>query len=573
MLAEQTPIIFQGAALRLVHEGATRPTPRRSSPGGARRLQGHHHPRHERPGPRRALHHRRHGADQHVAGRARRRRSRTRASSRIERGSRPSTAWTCTTALSSRWTLEPATSSPTSAAPGYYREDLASPQLDPKFDVAGRGYRQSGSAWKPLVYAAGFDAGTVTPGTLLLDVTTEFARDWFPRDADQKERGPVLMRDALTYSLNIPAIRALDRIGVETVATLASSLDISFPRGDRHLLQAGLAGAIGTAETNMVELTAAYGAMANNGVLVEPRTILEIQDSHGNIIPSAGQNAPRQVVSQQAAWLMTDILKDSTDPLVNNIFGPRLQIVNGVADPLVPGSDRRPAAAKTGTTNDLRDLSVYGYLPVQQDPNLPVIVASVWMGNSDHSPPLGGRRIDHRGRRSRSHLVLVPARLHQGLADRAVPASAIGRRVGNDRSVVGRRARSVDARDAIRILHRGHAAGRRKPGRPKWSPLPPDVRQLVRRPDQGRGRTARAMDRSGPRLDGSRAARYRSSRAARIDDGPPLRTSRLGRLHRARRLFECADADSATHRRNAAADTTAERLTAARRDAQAGQDT
>jgi peptidoglycan glycosyltransferase len=273
---------------------------------------------------------------------------------------------------------------------GYYRDDLASPKLDPKFDVAGRGYRQSGSAWKPIVYSAGFDEGTVTPGTLLLDVTTEFARDWFPRDADQKERGPVLMRDALTYSLNIPTIRALDRIGVETVATLASSLNLSFPRGDRHLLQAGLAGAIGTAETNMVELTSAYGALANNGVQVEPRTILEIRDSGGNIVSSSGQNAPRQVITPQAAWLMSDILKDSTDPLINSIFGPRLQIVNGVPDPLVPGSDRRPAAAKTGTTNDLRDLSVYGYLPTQQDPNLPIIVASVWLGNSDYSPPQGG---------------------------------------------------------------------------------------------------------------------------------------------------------------------------------------
>jgi membrane peptidoglycan carboxypeptidase len=273
---------------------------------------------------------------------------------------------------------------------GYYRDDLASPQLDPKFDVAGRGYRQPGSAWKPIVYSAGFDDETVTPGTLLLDVTTEFARDWFPRDADQKERGPVLMRDALTYSLNIPTIRALDRIGVDAVATLASSLDISFPRGDRHLIQAGLAGAIGTAETNMVELTSAYGALANNGVLVEPRTILSITDSDGNVIPTTGQNAPRQVISQQASWLMGNILKDSTDPLVNDIFGPRLEILNGVKDPLVPGSDRRPAAAKTGTTNDLRDLSVYGYLPVNPDPNLPIIVASVWMGNSDHSPPQGG---------------------------------------------------------------------------------------------------------------------------------------------------------------------------------------
>jgi len=272
----------------------------------------------------------------------------------------------------------------------YYCDDLASPQLDPKFDVAGRGYRQPGSAWKPLVYAAGFDAHRVTPGSLLLDVTTEFARDWFPRDADRKERGPVLMRDALTYSLNIPTIRALDRVGVDTVATLAKNMDLTFPRGDRHLQQAGLAGAIGTVESNMVELTAAYGALANNGVLVEPRTILSITDSDGIQVPTGGQNAPKQVLSQQAAWLMGDILKDSTDPLVNNIFGPRLQIVNGPPSELFPNGERRPAAAKTGTTNDLRDLSVYGYLPAQSDPNLPIIVSSVWIGNSDHSPPNGG---------------------------------------------------------------------------------------------------------------------------------------------------------------------------------------
>jgi len=273
---------------------------------------------------------------------------------------------------------------------GYYSDDLASNKLDPKFDVAGRGYRQSGSAWKPIVYATGLDHGTITPGTLLADVTTEFSRGWVPRNADLRERGPVLMRDALGYSLNIPAIRALDRVGVESVATFAQDVGLTFPRGERHLLQAGLAGAIGTAETNMVELTSAYGALANQGVHVEPRTILEIRDSNGNVVPSTGLSAPRQVLSQQSAWLITDVLKDSTDPLVNTIFGPRLQIENGVEDPLVPGSARRPAAAKTGTTNDLRDLSVYGYLAPPADPAQPHVVASVWIGNSDHSPPLGG---------------------------------------------------------------------------------------------------------------------------------------------------------------------------------------
>jgi membrane peptidoglycan carboxypeptidase len=273
---------------------------------------------------------------------------------------------------------------------GYYRDDLASPQFDPKFDVAGRGYRQPGSAWKPLVYMEGFDNHTITPGSLLVDVVTEFARGWFPRDADLKERGPVLMRDALGYSLNIPTIRALDRVGVDNVASLATRLGITYVRGDNQLQDAGLAGAIGTAETNMVQLTSAYAAIANGGVQNEPRTILEIIDANGNVVPTSGYNPPAQQMSPQASWMMSDILKDSSDPLVNTIFGPRLEIVNGTPDPLIPGSDRRPAAVKTGTTNDLRDLSAYGYLAPPADPTQPQIVASVWMGNSDHSPPLGG---------------------------------------------------------------------------------------------------------------------------------------------------------------------------------------
>jgi membrane peptidoglycan carboxypeptidase len=273
---------------------------------------------------------------------------------------------------------------------GYYRDDIASPQFDPKYDVAGTAYRQPGSAWKPIMYAAGFDQHVVTPGTLFNDVITEFSRGWFPRDADRRERGPVLMRDALTYSLNIPAIRALDRIGVDPVASVASDMGISFLRGDRQLFQAGLAGAIGTVEVNQVELTAGYAALANRGILLPVQTILSITDANGNPVPVTPAT-PNQVMSEQATWLMSDILKDSTDPALNTVFGPRLQIVNGVPDPLVPGSTgRRPAAAKTGTANDLRDLLAFGYLAPPADPNAMHIVASVWTGNSDHSAPNAG---------------------------------------------------------------------------------------------------------------------------------------------------------------------------------------
>ena len=273
---------------------------------------------------------------------------------------------------------------------GYYRNDLASSKFDPQFDVAGYGYRQPGSAWKPILYSAGFDAGKITPGTLLPDVVTEFSRGWFPRDADNRERGPVLMRQALSYSLNIPTIKALDMIGVDTVAQEAQKMGLTFARGPNQLTQAGLAGAIGTAETNMVQLTDAYAALANSGVEVGPRTILSITDSNGNPVPITGQSAPKQVVSQQTAWLISDILKDSTDPNVNAIFGPRLEVVNGPPSATEPKGERRPAAAKTGTTDYLADLSVYGYLAPPPDPNAPELVASVWMGNSDHSPPLGG---------------------------------------------------------------------------------------------------------------------------------------------------------------------------------------
>ncbi|HEY6012893.1 MAG TPA: transglycosylase domain-containing protein, partial [Candidatus Limnocylindrales bacterium] len=116
---------------------------------------------------------------------------------------------------------------------GFGRDSLASPQFSPKFDAAGDGLRQPGSAFKPVVYATAFDRRKLTPGSLLLDVTTEFdpAQHWAPHDADQLERGPVLVRGALQYSLNVPAIRALQRVGNAAVAATAAKLGIRFQGG------------------------------------------------------------------------------------------------------------------------------------------------------------------------------------------------------------------------------------------------------------------------------------------------------------------------------------------------------
>ena len=265
---------------------------------------------------------------------------------------------------------------------GYARDDLASKSFEPKYDAAGDGARQPGSAFKPILYAAAFEAKRLTPGSLLLDVTTEFDRgqDWAPRDADQRERGPVLVRRALQYSLNIPAIRALERVGSKRVAQTAEAMGIRFAGGTKAFMQAGLAGALGTVEVRPLDLTSAYGTIANGGVRVPPRMILEIRSADGEIVWQAPPVEGERALSAQTAFLVTDILAGNTDPKVNDIWAAKLALRNG------PGGSRRPAAAKTGTTNDARDLGTYGFLPASGEDGVGLVVG-VWMGNSDHSYP------------------------------------------------------------------------------------------------------------------------------------------------------------------------------------------
>ncbi|HET7677056.1 MAG TPA: transglycosylase domain-containing protein [Candidatus Limnocylindrales bacterium] len=272
---------------------------------------------------------------------------------------------------------------------GYYRDDLASRKFDPQYDVVGIGYRQPGSAWKPIVYAAGFEERRLSAGSLLLDITTEFGRDprtgksWAPHDADNLERGPVTARRALQYSLNIPAIRALHRVGSDAVAATAEALGVRFSGDATTFAHAGLAGAIGTVEVRLIDLLTAYGALGNGGLRNDPRLVLEVRGADGSVIYAAGEAKPRKALSPQSAWLVSDILKGNTDPAENVVWGNLFHIDNG------PRGERRPAALKTGTTNDTRDLAAYGYIAPPADPELPAVGVAVWMGNSDHSQPRG----------------------------------------------------------------------------------------------------------------------------------------------------------------------------------------
>ncbi len=264
---------------------------------------------------------------------------------------------------------------------GYYRDDLASPKFQPQHDAAAAP-RQPGSAFKAVVYTTAFEKRVLTPASVLLDISTDFGGGWSPKDADELERGPLLVRGAVQQSLNIPAIRALQRVGNEPVATVAEKLGINFLGGHDAFLQAGLAGAIGTVETRPIDLTGAFGAIGNGGVKVPTRLILSIKGPDGSTVFQAPKD-PEGVaaVSPQAAFLTTDILAGNTDPKQNAWWSKTLAIRTG------PDGSRRPAAAKTGTADNRRDFSTYGYLAPPKDPDAPAVAVGVWMGNSDHSAP------------------------------------------------------------------------------------------------------------------------------------------------------------------------------------------
>ncbi len=263
----------------------------------------------------------------------------------------------------------------------YDKYKQKSDKFDPKYDVAGIGFRQPGSAWKPMVYTSAFDERVLTPGTVLLDITTYFSPGWNPKDADGLNRGPVLARYALQQSLNIPAIRALDRLGSKALDQYTNKAGISFLNGRKRISGAGLAAAIGTVEVRVVDMVAAYGAFGNGGLVTEPRYILKVKDATNHEVFSAGEPQTKKVWSPQAAWLMSNILAGNSDPKQNPYWGKNFQLRNG------PSGERRIMALKTGTTNGVKDVSTYGLLPQPTKKDAPALALGVWMGNSNHASP------------------------------------------------------------------------------------------------------------------------------------------------------------------------------------------
>ena len=224
--------------------------------------------------------------------------------------------------------------------------------------------RQPGSSIKPLTYLAAFETLNWTPSSLIMDTMVEYPDGaggvYQPKNYDDKFHGPVSVRQALANSYNIPPVKALALMGVDALKEMSARLGIkSLTRNDY-----GLALTLGGGEVSVLEMTGAYQTIANQGLFVPPTSILKITDNFGRVIePQRPQ--PRRVLRKEHAYLMSHILADNEAR--TPAFGPNSAL-----------NLSRPAAAKTGTTNDFRDSWIVGYTPD--------IVTGVWVGNADNTP-------------------------------------------------------------------------------------------------------------------------------------------------------------------------------------------
>jgi membrane peptidoglycan carboxypeptidase len=256
-------------------------------------------------------------------------------------------------------------------------------KFQPQFDVLSDGWRQPGSAIKPIDYAIGVDDKTITASTMIMDVTTNFGGGFIPIQADKLERGPVRVRNALQFSLNIPAIKATIMQGLEHTYDRTKDFGLSYPKGVVPVMSMG----IGTLEVHPIDLLGGYSTLANGGVRMPTRFISSIVDDGGKTVWPLASDQPKgtQVVGKDTAWILTDILAGNTDKKVNPYWGKWA---------IYDGKTRRPAAYKTGTTSDNRDVAAYGYVAPPADKKAPAIAVGVWMGNSDNTPNDGKLSLD-----------------------------------------------------------------------------------------------------------------------------------------------------------------------------------
>jgi len=222
-----------------------------------------------------------------------------------------------------------------------------------QFNRATQALRQPGSAFKAIVYAAALDHG-LNPGDHFNDRRITIGK-WQPRNYENEYRGDVSVADAVAFSINTVAAQVIERTGITNTIDMARRLGITTE------LQRDASLALGTNEVTLIELTSAYASFASGGIGAWPYGIVEIKDSNGKTVYRRGGSGPGRVLSAEIAGEMN-------------------QLLAGVIERGTGRAARldRPAAGKTGTTQDFRDALFVGYTNQ--------LVAGVWFGNDDNSP-------------------------------------------------------------------------------------------------------------------------------------------------------------------------------------------
>lgn len=231
-----------------------------------------------------------------------------------------------------------------------------------KFNVA-ISPRQPGSSFKPIYFTEAFNQRLVTPATIIKDEATDFG-GYKPNNFDFKFRGDITVRNALAQSLNIPAVKVMEKLGVDDAVETAQRMGISTISKDKDY---GYSLALGAAEATPLAMTNAYAAFANGGLQYEPTTIRQIESKYGDIIFRTNIKSKR-VQSEQASYLISNILSDNTARAPT--FGSSLNISG------------RQVAVKTGSTDNNHDAWTIGFTPS--------LAVGVWVGNNENEAMSSG---------------------------------------------------------------------------------------------------------------------------------------------------------------------------------------
>lgn len=226
--------------------------------------------------------------------------------------------------------------------------------------------QQPGSTVKVITYSAALLKG-MTPASLIEDSPSVFpgngTTSYRPVNYDGKYFGRVNLRFALANSLNLPAVKTLQRIGISDMVTLAQEMGITTWTDPSSY---GLSVTLGGAETNMLDMAKVFGTLSNNGMQVNLEPVLLVTDSKGNILEQKKGPVEKRALPSGIAFIISDILSDNQTR--SAVFGPNSKL-------LIPG---HKVAVKTGTTDDKRDNWTIGYTKDY--------VVTVWVGNNDNSP-------------------------------------------------------------------------------------------------------------------------------------------------------------------------------------------